>query len=139
MANRARGTGLLVMFGVLVAAGNARAACNVVTPSLSVFPSTLGSTDRPFARPGDWVGLTLDPACGASPAFAPDDVITVVFTPPGGGTRNAVVHQASCVGFEGNPAQAACQAQLGSGGRAFCAPLSGGPQTNVIIPNPQTL
>src|SRR5262245_4087762 len=73
----------------------ADAACNIIPPSVATVRATLASSDRPFARPGDWVRLTVDSYCAAaSPGFvdaAEDYVVTVVFTPPNAGPRNVVV------------------------------------------------
>jgi Tol biopolymer transport system component len=68
--------------------GSAHAACNVIPGAINVFRGAQGSPDRPFARPGDFVELTLDPACHGSngfPSTNPGDyVVVVVFTPPNG-------------------------------------------------------
>src|SRR5262249_29888074 len=72
----------------------ARAACNTIPAPSNAFRSQAGTVDRPFAGPGDFVTLGLDPVCDGSRAFAADpsgNVVTIVFTPPGGGPRNVVV------------------------------------------------
>ena len=46
------------------------AGCNIIPPAVTTFRGTLGSTDKPFATPGDWVTISLDPTCaGAAPVF----------------------------------------------------------------------
>src|SRR5262245_25704291 len=81
----------------------AHAACNIIPPALPTFRSQLGSTDRPFARPGDSVRLRLDPAChGTSAGFlgpTRDQVVTVVFTPPGG-PSNVVALTMDCTAVD---------------------------------------
>src|SRR5436309_3109413 len=79
---------LLVLLLVVAGSGRARGACNIIPGTEKAFRSTLATADRPFARPGDWVELTLDPTChSASPGFstaAADQVVTVVFKPANG-------------------------------------------------------
>jgi Tol biopolymer transport system component len=80
----------------------ARAACNTIPGPSNAFRSQAGTVDRPFAGPGDFVTIGLDPVCDGSRAFAADpsgNVVTVVFTPPGGGARNVVVLATSCDGI----------------------------------------
>jgi hypothetical protein len=130
----------VLSFLALASVREASAACNVIPPALPSFRSTLASTDRPFARPGDWMKLDLGLAChAAAPDFASralDNVVTVVFTPPDG-PRTAVVLKESCAGFES--AQGACAAQLGTGGRAFCLPTGGAASPSVAVEGPRTL
>ncbi len=74
----------------------AHAACNIIPSASRTFRGSLGTTDRPFARPGDVVDLSLAPACdtnsegfGATPA---DNIVTFIFRPPNGPVdRNSVV------------------------------------------------
>ena len=92
---------LLLMGG----AGEAGASCDIIPGTVKDFRGALGTLNRPFAIPGD-VGqqltVTLKPsACdAASPGFVDlpggvsredDYFVTVLFTPPNGGPRNAVV------------------------------------------------
>ena len=83
----------------------AHGACNVVPAAAPSFRSTLATIDRPFAHPGDFVRLTLDPAChSASPGLlgktSHDAVVTIVFTPQAGGPRNVVVVAENCGALE---------------------------------------
>src|SRR5262249_11123254 len=77
----------------------------------TVFRASLGNSDRPFARPGDWVTLTLDAMCdAASPGFsgtAANVVVSVIFTPPAGGPRNVVALATNCAAVD----TASCAAQ----------------------------
>ena len=56
--------------------------------------------DRPFARPGDWVTLTLDPLCHESAVGflgdATNHVVTIVFTPLDSAARHVVTLAADC-------------------------------------------
>jgi len=119
--------GALRVAMIVVCAGAARAAwatCNVIPSAALTFRGTLGNTDRPFARPGDWVTVTLDAAChGASPGFtgaASDTVVTLVFTPPAGGPRNVVVLATDCAQVD----TAVCAAQPHVAGAA-CLQVNG--------------
>jgi cysteine-rich repeat protein len=91
---------------------SAAAACNVIPQARATFRGSLGSTSRPFAAPGEWVTLQIDPAChGASPGFpgaTADQVVTLVFTPPAG-PRTVVVLAADCEALEGS--RLACEAR----------------------------
>ena len=51
--------GLALSLLALASARESLAACNVIPPATPSFRSTLASTDRPFARPGDWMKLDL--------------------------------------------------------------------------------
>jgi Tol biopolymer transport system component len=105
---------LIALAVVLVAThGRALATCNVIPGVTSAFRSTLGTTDRPFAGPGDWVDLSFGPCARAAqnptPSFATPagaNVVTVIFTPPRGGPRNVVVLAAGCPSL--NPPLDAC-------------------------------
>ena len=111
--------------GVAAAVRPAHAGCNVIPPAVESFRGALGSTDRPFARPGDWVRLVLDPTChGASSAFpgtTADHVVTVVFTPPSGGPRNVVALAENCAAVD----TATCAARSDVAG-ATCLTVNGG-------------
>jgi len=87
---------------LLVSGRRGFAVCNVIPGATQTFRATQTTVDRPFASPGDFVALGLDPTCypiartfSATPG---DQVVTVVFTPPGAARRNVVVLATSCVG-----------------------------------------
>jgi hypothetical protein len=97
---------LLLAFAVaLLFSAEAAAMCDVIPGVQSEFRGALGSLNRPYAIPGDEgerITITLDPSeCdAASPGFldlsggaVPEDdyFVTVLFTPPQGEARNAVV------------------------------------------------
>ena len=83
------------VFGIRVA----HSSCNVIPGTTQTFRATQTTIDRPFAGPGDFVTLTLDPTCytveRAFSTTASDQIVTVVFTPPQG-PRNVVVLAPSC-------------------------------------------
>ncbi len=126
--NHAIGTCLLV--GVITTAMpalQAFASCDVIPGTLRIFRGSLGSLDRPFARPGDFVTLRLNSVCASSsPGFAPtaaDHVVSVVFTPPGETAANHVVLLAAdCPALEG--ARLACE-QRSDVASATCIPVNG--------------
>lgn len=99
----------------MTTSGVARASCNVIPGTTTAFRGVLGVADRPFARPGDFVTLTLDPAChGGSAGFtaaAGEQVVTIVFTPPQG-RRHVVVLAADCEALEAE--RRACAARIGA-------------------------
>ncbi len=98
-----------MLLALLAAARRTEANCNIIPSAAPAFRASLATTDRPFARPGDWVKLTLDPAChGSSPGFPVEDapVVTIVFT-PSGGPRHVVVLSRAC----GRVDLAACRAE----------------------------
>ena len=110
----------LIVLGLLLPAGIARAVCDAIPGTQGTFRGALALVDRPFAGPGDTLDLQLDPTChGASPGFSPTadrHVVTVLFRPPAG-PRNAVVLAPDCTGFAA--ARDRCEAQL-HGGTATC-------------------
>ena len=92
------------MLALLVVDRDGHTVCNVIPGTTQTFRATQTTIDRPFASPGDVLTLGLDPSCypvartfSANPG---DQVVTVVFTPPGGGlgTRHVVVLTTDCTG-----------------------------------------
>src|SRR5262245_30064776 len=87
----------LVCLIVVILVRMADAACNLIPSAAQTYRCTLGTTDRPYASPGEIVELRVRPAVcdGLSTGFSttdPDDYdVTIVFTPPQGGPRNVVV------------------------------------------------
>ena len=75
---------------------SAHAACNLIPQAQIAFRGALGSVNRPFAAPGDFVELSVRTAVcdvGASgfSADPADHVVTLVYEPLANGTRRAVV------------------------------------------------
>ena len=99
----ARPGAVMLFTAVLVVAAcppQARAACNIIPSATTTFRGALGSTNRPFAGPGDFVELRVRPdVCDTnSPVFSlqpNDEVVTLVFTPPSG-PRTAIVLTNDC-------------------------------------------
>src|SRR5205823_9218724 len=86
---------------LLVLVRIADAACNLIPSAAQTYRGTVGSTDRPYASPGDIVELRVRPALcdGLSSGFVttipppspPPYDVTIVFTPPQAGPRNVIV------------------------------------------------
>jgi Tol biopolymer transport system component len=109
-----RGALLTALLAIaLVTQSRAHAACNIIPGTTRAFRGTLGVTDRPFAGPGAFVDLTLDPSChSASPGLAStpaEQVVTVVFTPPQAALRRLVVLATDCAALQSR--LGACQAR----------------------------
>ena len=65
--------GLIAALGLVLSPARTQAGCNIIPGTSTTFGATLGTTDRPFARPGDFVALGLTPACdGTSPRVRGD-------------------------------------------------------------------
>ena len=117
------GAGLLL---ALLLAGRASAVCNAIPAATDTYRGVLGSLNRPFASPGDFVGVEVRNAiCDfGSPGFteqAADYVVTVLFTPPAG-AANAVVLAGDCA--EVTTSLGACHDALApGGGAAVCQSL----------------
>ena len=82
------------------------AACNIIPSATTTFRGALGSTDRPFAGPGDLIEMRVRPdICdGESVGFSSlpsDEVVTLIFTPPNGGPENVLVLASDCTGIGG--------------------------------------
>lgn len=109
---------------------DARAGCsNIPAPPVS-FRGAKGTVDRPFVIPGDTGGpadsggrvtLILDACQPAAAVFDPNDhVVALIFTPPSGGARNALLLTKRC----DDSVEKACEAQLQPNGKAACVPTT---------------
>src|SRR5262249_19837321 len=93
---------LVLVVGLLVLRPAAvRAGCDLIPQAQPIFRSALGTVDRPFAGPGDFVELHVrPPICdGASPglpASVDDVVVTLLFQPIQGPRRGVVLTTQSC-------------------------------------------
>src|SRR5438876_1167012 len=109
---------------LLVSSRRGDAVCNVIPGTTQTFRASQTTVDRPFASPGDFVELGLDPTCYAAPReFSTNpgnQVVTVAFTPPQGGSRNIVVLAAECGAVA--PALDRCAAP--GAASAHCLPLN---------------
>ncbi len=99
-----RSASLVVAKGLclaLLAPHGVSAACNVIPSAVSTFRGATGSLDRPFARPGDWVTLSLSGPCAGDAAPLPDSaalIVHIVFAPLGGEAPRLVALAESCQG-----------------------------------------
>lgn len=118
---------LVVLLVALGAASTrpALGACNVIPSASQAFRGTLGATNRPFAAPGDFVEVGVQPArCDVASvgfgATAAEHMVTLVFTPPGTGQRRVVFLTSDpCSNQKGK--QKACEAIPGVGvGNVTC-------------------
>lgn len=110
------GTTLVAVLAVLATASSARAACNLIPQAQPAFRGALGTVDRPFAAPGDFVDVRVRPEiCDASSpgigTLAIEHEITLVFTPPGEKRRAVVLTTSDCGDLEDRIA--ACEASPG--------------------------
>lgn len=127
---------------------SARAACSGAPPVPEVFRGAKGSIDRPFVVPGDKPGggpgnpdgdggraaLILDSCQPATAEFDKQtQVVAIVFNPPSGGTRNALLLAHQCTGVD----TTTCANQLGAGSKAVCVKttvlVSGGGDKGKVI------
>src|SRR6185436_16434308 len=92
----------LALLGVRV--HTADAGCDLIPQSQPIFRGSLGSLDRPFAAPGDFVELHVrqtlcDQASPGLPVSVDDVIVTLVFEPITGPKRVVVLTTQPC----GNP------------------------------------
>ena len=117
---------LAVAFLFTALAARVDAVCNLIPQRSLAFAGALGTTNRPFAAPGESVELSLRSCDTGSPGFsanAGDQVVTVVFTPAAGGPRNVVVLATDCTVLA--VALQACRGTAGVAG-AVCRTVSPG-------------
>ena len=112
----------------------ANASCNLIPGTTRTFSATLGSTNRPFAAPGESLELALRPCDTTSPGFtanAADHVVTVLFTPPQG-PHNVVVLAGDCASLESARQSCAARPDVDT---ATCVQVNPGsdPQSLAIV------
>src|SRR5262245_23389540 len=78
----------VLALAMLLPARSLLAACNLIPSARKTFRSTLGAASRPFAGPGEFVEVAVDPtrcdaASGGLLPTAAEHVVSVVFTPAG--------------------------------------------------------
>jgi Tol biopolymer transport system component len=123
-AGWAAGGASVIWLGAMLLTAGARpasASCNLIPQTAKTFDSVLGSTNRPFAAPGEPIELRVRPCDTNSAGFSAtltDQVVTVVFT-PSGGPQNAAVLTAAADCSALTAQLSACEAELG-GGTATC-------------------
>src|SRR2546426_12234367 len=98
-AVRARVRWCAVLLAVSMIHGpRAHAACNLIPGTTKTFGAARGTSNRPFAAPGESVELALRPCDTTSPGFSAngaDHVVTAIFTPPSG-AHNVVILSTDC-------------------------------------------
>ena len=126
-APRRLGLGAGVVIAFVVTAIQAHAACNLIPSATQTFRGTLGSTNKPFAAPGDFVEIGVRPAVcdAASPGLAglaSDHIVSVIFTPSSGAQRRVVfLTSESCASPASLAKKSACEATAGVGeGNVTC-------------------
>jgi len=120
---RTPSTLLLLLFLLADCRHVAVAACNIIPGTTLTFRGALGTTDRPFAGPGDVIELRLSPCDQGSPGFSAlgaDQVVTLVFSPPNG-PSSIVLLARDCTALESR--RAVCGATAGVA-RAGCVPIN---------------
>ncbi len=150
-----RRTGSLVAAALALplAASDAGAMCNVIPAATQDFRAAIGSANRPFAGPGEYVELRVRPeVCDEvstgyvdldQDQIASDDyAVTVIFVPPdppgpqAAGPPHAVVLAEDCGAVD----LPGCEAQLGAGGEAECVPVNGpGDPVGIRVEGPGAL
>ncbi len=81
--------------------GTVHAGCDLIPQAQPIFRGSLGTVDRPFAGPGDFVELHVRPqicdqASPGLPASVDDVVVTLLFQPISGPRRVVVLTTQSC-------------------------------------------
>lgn len=109
----------ILLVGML-AASDADAGCNIIPSATQSFRGALGSANRPFAGPGDFVELGVEPGrCDAASAgFGPagdDHVVSVVFKPEAAPARVVFVTSESCTGGKAKALRQGCESVAGVG------------------------
>lgn len=97
-----------------------QAGCNLIPQAQPIFRGTLGTLDRPFAGPGDFVELHVRPTIcdGTSAGLGADPsnlVVTLLFTPIGGPERAVVLTTRPCADAGMVAKLGACAATPGLG------------------------
>ncbi len=96
----------------------ARAGCDLIPQAQPIFRGALGTLDRPFAGPGDFVEVHVRPpicdqASAGLPASVDDVVVTLLFEPLSGPRRAVVLTTQSCADVGLGQQLAACDATPG--------------------------
>ena len=114
----------------LLTGRDAGAACNLIPSAAKTFRGAIGATNRPFAAPGDFVEVGVEPGrCDAeSPGIASagdDAVVSVVFKPAGYQSRVVFITTASCGSGKIKSLREACESTPGLGvGTVTCVHAS---------------
>ena len=92
---------VLVVASIALAPRVLHAGCDLIPQAQPIFRGALGSLDRPFAGPGDFVELHVRPticdqASPGLPASVDDLVVTLLFEPISGPKRVVVLTTQAC-------------------------------------------
>jgi Tol biopolymer transport system component len=125
---------------VVVRPIGAWAGCDLIPQAQPIFRGTLGTLDRPFAGPGDFVELHVRPtvcdqASPGLPASVDDLVVTLLFEPTGGPRRAIVLTTQSCADTDLGQQLATCEAtpNMTAGGVSCVQMNAAGPVDMDII------
>ena len=131
---------LVATLAALARPSTAPAGCNLIPQAQPIFRGTLGTLDRPFAGPGDFVELHVRPTIcdGTSFGIGTDPsnlVVTLLFTPPAGPKRAVVLTTQSCANAALIPKLNACASTPGmdSGGVTCVQINQSGPVDAAIL------
>ncbi|RMF25410.1 MAG: hypothetical protein D6760_01035 [Deltaproteobacteria bacterium] len=95
----------------------AQASCNIIPGTAKTFRGARGTLDRPFAEPGTWVDVGVDPAChpgtAGFAALPEDHRVVVAFTPPAA-APTVVVLAADCAAAAAEVAACGQRPEVGS-------------------------
>ncbi len=126
-----------VLASILCLPDLARSGCDLIPQSQPIFRGALGTLDRPFAGPGDFVELHVRPLiCDqTSPGLPPsvdDLVVTLVFEPLSGPKRAVVLTTQSCADTTVAAKLGACDATPGVSG-VTCVEMNRAGRTDMDI------
>ncbi len=99
---------------------DAHAGCNIIPSASTTFRGAIGSTNKPFAGPNDFVEVGVEPArCDSiSPglgAAGDDHVVSIVFTPTGGTPHVVFLTADACSSGQAKALRTACESTAGVG------------------------
>jgi hypothetical protein len=121
-------------------ARRASPSCNVIPPAIQPFRSSVGSVDRPFAGPGDWVELGSDRCVQTAglPDAVDQLVMSVFFTTPDGGPVTAVILTPDACDSPATTSQLGmCERAMPLGARTICRHVrTAGPVVDVLQQRP---
>ena len=122
---------------ILVAPDSARAGCDLIPQAQPIFRGALGTLDRPFAGPGDFVEVHVRPpvcdqASPGLPQSVDDLVVTLVFEPIAGPKRVVVLTTTACDDAALTQQLATCD-QAASVAGVTCVQMNGAGPTDMAI------
>ncbi len=115
------------------------AGCNLIPQAQPAFRGALGTLDRPYAAPGDFVDVNVRPSLcdGTSPgvgSFPSDQEVTLLFTPSDGPRRVVVLTTAPCASLAGRLTTCEDTPGIASGGVACVQVNQPGDPIGVGVP-----